>query len=120
MFSACTFFVLPANSQQKIAGSAIKITQKDNGKTITLKVNKTFDITFAKECVGCRYVWETTQSDTSKIAFISNTYSKRSCTDCAGGYRDNTFRFRIKRAGKSTLSFSYFEKEFSVTIVGKK
>lgn len=120
LFFACSFFGLPANSQQKIAGTAIKITQKDNGKTISVKVNETFDITFTKECVGCRYVWETNKIDTSNIAFITNTYSNRSCTDCAGGYRDNTFHFRIKRAGKSTLSFSYFKKEFSVTVIGKK
>lgn len=117
----CAIIFSPsANSQQKKAGTRIKITQKDNGKTITLKVKKTFDITFTKECVGCAQVWATTAIDTTKIAFLSNTCSNKSCTNCTGGSQDHTFHFKVKKAGNSTLSFSYFEDKFSVTIVGKK
>ena len=117
---ALFLFTETAISQMKVPPSAAtKISEKDNGKTLRLKKYQLFDVTFEKECVGCAKVWQITKMDSLKIVYLSKTYTNRSCTDCTGGTHDNTFHFKVKKAGKSKLSFEYFDKKFAINIVAK-
>ena len=116
---AMFLFTQSASSQSKVSPVATKISEKDNGKTFRLKKYQLFDVTFEKECVGCAKVWQITKIDSLKIVYLSKTYTNRSCTDCTGGTHDNTFHFKVKKAGKSKLSFEYFDKKFAINIVAK-
>lgn len=88
----------------------------DNGKTYTLKVNEKIDATF-NECIGCAQVWRAEISNSEVVATLPNTYSNKSCTDCVGGNQDNTFHLEARKAGTSTITFAYFDKKVTVTIV---
>lgn len=116
---AMFLFTKTASSQNKVSHAATKISEKDNGKILRLKKYQLFDVTFEKECVGCAKVWQITKIDSLKIVYLSKTYTNRSCTDCTGGTHDNTFHFKVKKAGKSKLSFDYFDKKFAINIVAK-
>lgn len=119
LFAFCFF---SCNSTKKVPvateSKTVTISLSDNGKTYDLKLNEKFDATF-NECIGCAEVWKISEIDKEKIEVLPNTYSNKSCTDCVGGNQDNTFHFQVKSAGKSTLSFSYFDKKVSVTINAK-
>jgi predicted secreted protein len=104
-----------STSTTEISSSSVKITAADNGKTFHVKANEKFEATF-NECVGCAQVWKITTIDKEKITVGENTYSNRSCTDCTGGTRDNTFHLQANAAGKSELTFSYFDQKIAVTI----
>jgi predicted secreted protein len=93
------------------------LVKSDSGKTIRIKSGEGFEITLG-ECVGCAEVWQIAKADDEKIAFVSNTYSGRSCEDCDGGYQNNSFHFKVLKPGTSTVSLTYFEEKFSVTIEG--
>lgn len=97
---------------------SVTIGIADDGKTYTLNVNGKIDATF-NECVGCAQVWKADVSNSEILAKLPNTYSNRSCTDCVGGSQDNTFHFEAKKAGTSTITFTYFDKKVAVTIVVK-
>ena len=95
----------------------VNILLKDTGITFQMKVNEKFDASF-NECIGCADVWKITKIDSTKIGYLSHTYSNKSCKDCIGGNQDKTFHFRVKTPGKSTISFTYFTKDISVIIDG--
>lgn len=93
-----------------------KIGIGDDGKTYTLKVGEKIEATF-NECIGCAQVWRAEVSNSEVVATLPNTYSNKSCTDCVGGNQDNTFHLEAKKAGTSTITFAYFDKKVTVTIV---
>ena len=88
---------------------------KDAGKTFRLNVNDKFDVSL-NQCVGCADFWKISEIDSTKIGFLSDTYSNRSCIDCVGGNQDKTFHFEVRKAGRSTISFNYFKENISVFI----
>ncbi|MGV3631105.1 MAG: protease inhibitor I42 family protein [Bacteroidota bacterium] len=101
----------------KPSKSETHLVKSDSGKTIRIKKGEGFEITL-NECVGCAEVWGIEKTDESKIRFISNTYSGRSCEDCDGGYQNNSFHFQVLAPGTSTVVLTYFEEKVSLTIEG--
>lgn len=114
----CTLQSCSKKTTPSTATSQGTIGIADDGKTYTLNVNDKIAATF-NECVGCAQVWKADVSNSELIATLPNTYSNRSCTDCVGGSQDNTFHFEAKKAGTSTITFTYFDKKVAVTIVVK-
>ncbi len=101
----------------KPSKSEVHLTQADSGKSIYVKAGEDFEITL-NECVGCAEVWQIGEIDTTRIAFLANTYSGRSCQNCDGGSQDNSFHFRVLRPGASKISLHYFSQKVELTIDG--
>ncbi len=120
LFAALMFVLLSASSLFAQTGKkAITIKSADNGKTITVKKSQSFNVLFEKECVGCRFIWTLTNSDTKIVSKPTESYSNPSCKDCDGGNQDHTFTFKAIKAGKTKLNFDYGDQKFTVTIVVK-
>ena len=113
-FSSCCCKKKTTDTTQTTTNTT-KITAMDDGKTFKVKSGGEFEATF-NECVGCAQVWTITTIDKDKIDVLPNTYSNRSCENCTGGNQDNTFHFKAKAAGKSDITFTYFDKKVTVTI----
>jgi hypothetical protein len=114
-FASCCCKKKTTDSTESTTTGAVKINAQDDGKTFHVKKGDTFEATF-NECVGCAQIWTITTIDKDKIEVLPNTYSNRSCTNCTGGTQDNTFHLQAKTAGKSELTFTYFDKKVSVTV----
>lgn len=94
----------------------VSIGLADDGKTFNVKTNEKFAATF-NECIGCAQTWKVAVSNPDMITTLPNTYANKSCTNCVGGSQDNTFHFEAKKAGTATLTFTYFDKKVTTTIV---
>lgn len=85
-----------------------ELTQTDNGVNTRVSVGETFQVAL-NECVGCRYLWEITEIDTTVVAMVERTHRDRSCEDCAGGSLTRVFRFEGRQPGKTTIEMGYFD-----------
>lgn len=116
---ACSFSACTGNKTATTEkAAAIHLTKADNGKTVQCKMNESFDITF-NECRGCASIWQVV-GETPGLEQSPKTYSNPSCTNCTGGNQDVTFHFKAKTAGKTTLTFSYFNEETTFFIEAKQ
>lgn len=95
------------------------ITEKENGKTISIKKGNAFAVLFKNECIGCQYVWETSYLDSTFVKFTTSSYAGGPGGDMVGGSQDHTFHFKAVKRGRTKLSFVNGEKKFQVTIVVK-
>lgn len=120
LFAALMFVLLSATSVfAQTTKKPLTIKSADNGKTITVKKAKSFNVVFENECVGCRYIWTLTNFDENIVSKPTESHDNSSCKDCVGGNQDHTFTFKALKAGKTKLNFDYGDQHFSVTIVVK-
>ncbi len=103
-----------STSQQK---PVQELTVADNGINTRVSVGETFQVAL-NECVGCRYVWEITEMDTTVVAMVERTHRDRSCEDCTGGSLTRVFRFEGRQPGNTVIEMGYFDDtlRFSVEI----
>ncbi len=128
----CIFFMQACDSSQKtgkteaadkpvstektmVFDKATTILESKNGQTIRVKLHEQF-YAVLNECVGCASVWTVNKIDAAYLKTVAEKSINPSCTNCTGGSHDKVFQFEAVKKGKSTLSFTYFEKVVSVTI----
>lgn len=111
----CLIMGLGVSAQQ--AGRTI--TEKENGKTVTIKKGSSFSVLFKKECIGCRYSWEITLNDSAVTKFVKSSYANGPGPGMAGGAQDHRFHFKALKRGRSEIKLVNDDKTFSVTIVVK-
>lgn len=93
------------------------LTEKDNGQTVSVKLNQPFQVLFKKECIGCRGIWTLTES--ASINKVNEKWSNKSCTNCTGGNQDHAFVLKATKTGQTTLDFTYMDERYHVDLVVK-
>lgn len=104
-----------SSSQQDSLPIAFEITQSNGEVRKSAATDDYFQLAL-HECVGCRYVWEITEQDNSKISLEERTFRDKSCEDCAGGSLTRVFRFKCIEAGQSELVLGYFDDTLRVVV----
>lgn len=111
----CLVATTSVSAQKKMGWRTI--TEKENGKTITIKRGSAFAVLFKKECIGCQHSWEISYRDSLNIKFTSSTYANGPGEGMVGGSQDHTFHFKALKRSRSKLEFVNDDKNFRVTIV---
>lgn len=112
-----SFSAISASAQKTMGWRTI--TEKENGKTISIKKGNAFAVLFKNECIGCQHVWETSYLDSTFVKFTTSSYAGGPGGDMVGGSQDHTFHFKAIKRGRTKLSFVNGDKKFQVTIVVK-
>jgi len=125
LLSACAVPV-PPPSNSTVPASPKKLSEQDNGSTVTLQVGQQLDISLvANPTTG--YQWEVASGDSAVLKQLGEpTYTADSAALGSGGTM--TFHFVAAARGETTLKLIYhrtFEKDtpplktFEITVVVK-
>jgi predicted secreted protein len=114
LFVGFTSVAQPKKGKKTVKKAMITLTEKDNGQSVTVKLNQPFQVLFKKECIGCRGIW--TLTDNSAIKKVSEKWTNKSCTNCTGGNQDHTFVLKATKAGTTALEFTYMDEAYRVEL----
>ena len=106
--------------------SCVKLTEKNNGSTVTLSVDQNLQITLASNS-STGYSWNIVSIDPALLKQIGEEEYRQESNRRGGGGR-TTFRFKPVGKGKFFLKLAYYraweknssyEKTFTVTLLVK-
>ena len=89
------------------------VDKLSHGKTLLVAVEQTIKAKF-RECRGCASSWKIADEDLDKVEAVTHEYENPSCVDCTGGNHDHIIVFRLKYAGNTTITFTYFDEKVKV------
>src|SRR3954453_6511267 len=116
--------LLVALSLTTAAPATKTLTDKDNGRTVTIAAHQKLAIELS-ECGSCGDSWKTTvKPDPKVLTRRSQVHKDQTCQPpCAGGSSTTVFRYTGKAAGRTKLRLEYFgpakkksSKTFRVTV----
>jgi predicted secreted protein len=101
--------LLVALSLANAAPATKTLTDKDNGKTVTITANQQLQIELS-ECGSCGYSWKTTaKPDPKVLTRRPQVHKDPTCQPpCTGGSYTTVFRHTGKAAGRTKLRLEYF------------